>query len=233
MLRDHQQEIAMAAVTDFLSNVTKWTRAREEKVASIIPFWYCESFFVSCIRRCPLRTSRSNWRNTGEMAEGQTCDSTMRAIQNHRWCYCSFPGLLIQITKGRACPIFTVDTPLVSSLLTDEFWSHNGQHLYFSGGFPSSSASLLLLSWEFSLLGSMEGGMAEESAQLTGLDGLSWDDSHWESGVSGCVFHFLNWTFLEVALHIYFFSTSLFIMFTFYFKLFKHIYNMYFNILIY
>lgn len=35
--------------------------------------------------------------------------------------YFSFLGLFIQITRGRACPIFTVDAPLVSPLFTDEF----------------------------------------------------------------------------------------------------------------
>ena len=54
---------------------------------------------MSCIKRCPLRTSRSNWRNTGRWQRWQICDSTMRAIQNHRWCYFSFLGLLIQITR--------------------------------------------------------------------------------------------------------------------------------------
>ena len=152
---------------DFLSNVTKWTRAREEKVWCI-PFCYCESFFVSCIKRCPLRTSRSNWRNTGRWQRWQICDSTMRAIQNHRWCYFSFLGLLIQITRGRACPIFTVDAPLVSPLLTDEFWSHNKQHLYFSGGFPTQAPLSCFFPESFLCLGVWKWGMAEESAQLTG-----------------------------------------------------------------
>lgn len=121
---------------DFLSNVTKWTRAREETVWRI-PFCYCESFFVSLYQEMGL--PEVTGETLGDGRGGRPMITQWGPIQNHKWCYFSFLGLLIQITKGRACPVFTVDAPLVSPLLTDEFWSHNGQHLYFSGGFPTQA----------------------------------------------------------------------------------------------
>lgn len=128
-LRDHQWETAMATVTE-ISWAMLLNDLELERRKYGLPHFVIVSPSLWVVLRCPLGTSRSNWRNTGRWQRWQTCNSTMGAIQNHRCCYFSFLWLLIQITRGRAHPVFTVGAPLISPVLTDEFRSCSGPHLY-------------------------------------------------------------------------------------------------------
>lgn len=115
-------------------------------------------------------TSRSNWRNTGGWQRWQTYDNTMRAHPEPQMMLFLLPGASHTNNQGKGLSYLYWWCP---TCIPSAYWwvlkSQWATSILFCW-LPNSSSSLLLLSWEFSLLGSMGAGgeMAEESAQLTG-----------------------------------------------------------------
>lgn len=168
--RDHQPETAMAALTEISWAVLLNEVELERRQHGVSHFVIANLSLWVCIKRCPLRTSRSNWRNTGRWQRWQTYDGTMGAHPESQMMLFLLSGTSHTNDQGKGlsylycrCPTCI---PSVYRWVLKSQWATSILFWWL----PNSSSSLLLLSWEFSLLGSMGagGGMAEEFAQLTG-----------------------------------------------------------------